>query len=104
MTRSEPNEPARALFTRARIAAMLSSLLIACALGCGGPKKPEPEPEPEPEVSRSPMEHPEPDEVEPSSAELPVAEDFEQEAEEEITAETLRAQLDALEKEIGADF
>jgi hypothetical protein len=49
------------------------------------------------------MEHPEPDEVEPSSAELPVAEDFEQEAEEEITAETLRAQLDAREKEIGAD-
>jgi hypothetical protein len=44
-----------------------------------------------------------PVEQEPTAEEVPVAEDFEPEAEQQISAENYRAELDALERELLAE-
>jgi hypothetical protein len=46
---------------------------------------------------------PAPADIEPSEEEVPIVEDFEDEAEKEVKPDNLNAQLDALEQEIELD-
>lgn len=81
-----------------------SSLLLALALlgACSDDPPPPVEPEPAPpEQPAAPA--PAPASVEPSEQEVPIVEDFEEEAEREVKTDNLNAQLDALEKEIELD-
>ena len=71
---------------------------LSFPLGCGGE---EPTEEPVEEPVEQPVE--EVAEVEPTEAEIPIAEDFEDEAAEEITAENFASVLDELEAELDAD-
>lgn len=84
------------------IASSLSLLLVSCdkkesateATEAVPPAPPPPvEPAPMPAAVANPVD----------VATLPVEEDFEQEAEKEITAENLVSKLDAIEKEISAE-
>jgi hypothetical protein len=71
------------------------ALLGACSDDPPPPVEAEPGP---PERPAAPA----PD-VEPSAEELPIVEDFEDEAEKEVKRDDLSAQLDALEQEIELD-
>lgn len=83
----------------------LHLLLLACLLGaCTDDPPPRVEPEPaRPEAPASPKATPEAEDLEPTAEEVPIVEDFEDQAKEEIKPDNLRAQLDALEQEIEQD-
>jgi hypothetical protein len=80
--------------------------LLACCLllslsGCSREERPKAEPAP---VTAAPAPAPGlPVEQEPTPEELPVPEDFEPEAAQQVTAENYRAELDALERELEAE-
>jgi hypothetical protein len=81
----------------------LQLIMIACLalLGCGSEERPRAEPQPRtlPHAAESgASDHPV-----PTPDELPVPEDFEAEAERDITRDNLRAELDSLDREIAAD-
>jgi len=80
-------------------------LLLACLLGaCTDDPPPPVEPEPAaPEAPALPKLAPGPDDLEPTAEEIPIVEDFEDQAKTEIKPDNLRAQLDALEHEIEQD-
>lgn len=75
------------------------ALTTACADDPPPRVEPEPEPAPKPAAPAAPVE-PEP---EPTPDEVPIAEDFTEQAKAEISPRNLRAQLDALEREIARD-
>jgi hypothetical protein len=88
-------------------------LTSACALfviGCSSGERPRAEPAPAAPPatatatapSAPPPAEPAPAELQPSSDELPIEEDFEAEAEQQISADNLHAELDAIEKELQA--
>ena len=90
---------------------LVLSALLAIATACGGgprpeaspaPAEPAPEPAAAPAAPAAPAVPPDP-ELEPSAEQLPLADDFSEQAEGEITAANYRKQLDALEREIQAD-
>lgn len=91
---------------RAGVAALLAGLLAGSWLGCAG-EAPAPAPEPALPITPTPptpMLPPRPPAPEmPSAQALPIADDFEEEAASEITAETYLVELDELEKEVSAD-
>jgi hypothetical protein len=89
------------------------ALLFFALSACAGGERPHAEPSPEangappPTVAparaaSSPEPAPAEPTAEPTAEELPVPEDFQAEAEREITRENFRAQLAALEKDLGA--
>lgn len=73
-------------------------VLVVAALTVVGCKKDE-APAPESAHAKAPSETTSPDQ--PSSAQVPVAEDFEAEAERRVTEDNYEAALDALAKEIA---
>jgi len=77
---------------------MLILSLVVPFYACGGEEE-SPEPEPIEEVEQETPE--EVAEVDPTEDEIPIAEDFEDEAESEITAENYASVLDELEAEVG---
>jgi hypothetical protein len=85
--------------TRCPILIALSLTALAW-LACGTEERPKREPQPRilPYAVEAWANHPA-----PSADELPVPEDFEAEAEREITRDNLRSELDALDREISAD-
>jgi len=90
---------------RQTIALSLGILLVilsAAAVGCAGEPVAD-EPAPEPAAEAVPIADPPVLDEEPSAEELPVAEDFEEEVATAITSDNYGSELDALEKEIGAD-
>jgi hypothetical protein len=83
----------------------LHLLLLACLVGaCTDDPPPPVEPEParaeEPAITEP---SPGPEDLEPTAEEIPIVEDFEDQAKAEIKPDNLRAQLDALEQEIERD-
>jgi TolA-binding protein len=84
----------------------LLTWLAATALSlsaCSSEDRPAAEPSPSlPPASTAPSTAVAEAEAEPTPEELPVAEDYEAEAERSVKPEDLRAQLDALEREINA--
>jgi len=85
-----------------RVGALLW-LLQTCMIGACGDDPPPPLVEPEPErVPEAPVVTAAPEAPEPTAEEIPIPEDFEEEAARDITANDLRAQLDTLEQEISA--
>jgi hypothetical protein len=79
------------------VAAMACLSLLAC--GTEARPKAEPQPRKLPHAAEAGTNnHPA-----PTADELPVPEDFEAEAEREITRDNLRTKLDALDREISAD-
>jgi hypothetical protein len=86
-----------------RIGAIALLLQIGMLGGCGdSPPPPEVEPEPE-SLPEEPVAEATPDVLEPTPDEIPIPEDFEEEAAKDISVSDLRAQLDALEQEISSD-
>jgi hypothetical protein len=83
----------------------LHLLLLACLLGaCTDDPPPRVEAEPAPaDVPAPPTPAPGTDDLEPTAEEIPIVEDFEEQAKTEIKPDNLRAQLDALEQEIEQD-
>jgi hypothetical protein len=90
--------------------ALLAGLALA---GCGNEERPRAEPSPEPPAAAAPANAPpaapavapimpQPD-LEPTADELPVSEDFDSEAEQQITEKNFREELAKLEKEIPAE-
>lgn len=84
--------------------------VVSCALtalACSSEPRPVSEPAPAaPEFTVAPPVDPTAAqapgaEIEPTKEQLPVREDFDEEAEQEITAENFRAELDRLERELG---
>jgi hypothetical protein len=74
-------------------------MLAACKSDEAPAAEPAAEPPPAaPAAAPEPAAEPEPD---PTAEQVPVPDDFEDEALEEVTPDTLRAELDALEKEIA---
>jgi len=89
----------------------LAAVLAIVAVACGGgprpesspaPAEPAPAPAAAPAAPAAPAAVPE-TEVEPSAEQLPLADDFSDQVEGEITATNYRSQLDALEREILAE-
>jgi len=82
--------------------AIVSWLLAACGNEPAPPVEPAPIAPPPP---AAPAEAPAPPtpEPDPTAAELPIADDFAAEAEEQIDAKSYRAELDALDKEISSE-
>jgi hypothetical protein len=78
------------------------SFFLALALLGACSDDPPPPVEPEPAAAEKPA-APAPASVEPSEQEVPIVEDFEAEAEREVKADNLNAQLDAMEQEIELD-
>jgi PBP1b-binding outer membrane lipoprotein LpoB len=74
---------------------LLAALLSACA--------DDPPPKVEPEPPREAPSTPPPAVIEPTEEEVPIPEDFEEEAEKEVSPNDLGAQLDAIEQEIASD-
>ena len=76
------------------------SIAWLAVLACSTEERPKAEPQPRrlPHAVEAGTNHPA-----PTADELPVPEDFEAEAEREITRDNLRAELDSLEREISAD-
>jgi hypothetical protein len=77
------------------------SMACLALLACGTEERPKTEPQPRrlPNAAEAGANnHPA-----PTADELPVPEDFEAEAEGEITRENRRSELDALDREISAD-
>lgn len=110
------NHHVSTLYTRTTLP-RLSFVMLALALfalplpiiGCGGepapaiePAPPAPPPPPVAEPVAAPTPAPEP-EVEPTAEEVPVADDFAEEAEQSIDDKTYRKELAALEKELNAE-
>jgi hypothetical protein len=85
-----------------RLVTLISmSLTCLALLGCGTEERPKAEPQPRRlpyAVEAGANTHPA-----PTADELPVPEDFEAEAEREITRDNLRSELDSLDREISAD-
>lgn len=79
-----------------RLVTVILCLLLACAWGCKKDKKGKDEPKP---ADTPPVEQPAPI----ADEDLAVPADFDEEAEEQITAENYKAELDTLEKEIGEE-
>lgn len=93
------------------LACAVSLWLASSLAACSGEPRPSAEPAPEP-AAPAPAPEPapappvvaqQPVPAEPTPEELPVREDFEAEAEQQITLANYRAELDKLEKEIEAD-
>jgi len=91
----------------------LAAMLAIVGAACGGGPRPESSPAPvepapapaapaTPAAPAAPAAPPEP-ELEPSAEQLPLADDFSDQVEGEITAANYRSQLDALEREILAE-
>lgn len=79
-------------------------LTLASALALSACKKQETEQKPEVQTPETqPAKAAELSEAAVEQADLPVKEDFEEEAEQNIDEENLESQIDALEKEIAAD-
>jgi len=82
----------------------LALLLLACSgvgAACSDEPKPAVEAEPPHEAAPKPAEPaPDPD---PTPEQVPIPEDFEEQAASEVSEADLGAQLDALEREIAAD-
>ena len=78
-------------------------------LACGKSDRPVPQPEPRaPAPSASPAPDAPPDapseaKAAPTAEELPIQEDFEQEAETRVTADNYSSELDAIEKALEAE-
>ena len=86
-----------------RIHPCLLSCVLALGFACSSKKQPDP---PAPPITY--QEAPKPkltvsDERPPTPSELPIAEDFDEESEAQITPDNFRAELDQLEAEINAD-
>lgn len=78
-------------------------ILAFSLVACGKEAAPEATPAPAPAAPPAPPPGATPDPpTEPTAEEIPVAEDFEQETEESITADNYMAELDAIEKELDA--
>ena len=96
---------------RQQLGSFACTLCLLQAVACSNEERPRAEPSPAPVAPPSVAPAPEapaaaPEaaaDVEPSAAELPVSEDFEGEAEQQITAKNFRAELAKLEKEIPED-
>ena len=81
---------------------LLAGLLGACLGACND--EPPPPVEPEPPRAEAPRRAPVFEVgIEPSADEVPIAEDFEEQAVKEVSPKDLKAQLDALEQEIASD-
>ena len=87
----------------------LSAVLCACALaapGCSNDERPPAEPapvaapNPAPAPAAAPAAAEPPD---PTADELPLQEDFESEAEQQITEDNFKTELDAIDKEMSAE-
>ncbi len=75
---------------------------LAFPVACGG-EEPAEDPAPEEPVQEEPIEEEPVAEAEPTEEEIPIPEDFEDEAAAEITADNFASVLDELEAEINAD-
>jgi hypothetical protein len=107
------NHHVSTLHARTAVSRLAFVLLALCALalplvGCGSepapavePAPPAPPPPPAEPVA-APTPAPEP-EVEPTAEEVPVPDDFAEEAEQSIDEKTYRKELAALEKELNAE-
>lgn len=88
--------------TRTRFNSLPCALTCSLCLACSSAKEPDPPPPityqeaPKPALPTS-SERP------PTAAELPIAEDFDDESAEQINADNFRTELDRLEAEINAD-
>ena len=74
-------------------------VLVALLNACGD----DPPPPVEPEPPRAAAPKPPPPLVEPTPEEVPIPEDFEEQATREVSPKDLNAQLDAIEQEITSD-
>lgn len=82
------------------------ALVLLASLCFGGACSDEPKPAVEAEPPHAPApKPPKPvvDSVDPTPEQVPIPEDFEEEAAKEVSDKNLSAQLDALEQEITAD-
>lgn len=84
----------------ARLAPLALVLFLAACEKKEPPAPAEPPPEPPPAAT---VEPPPAASAETAEADVPTEEDFEEEADKQVTAANLDAQLDALEKEINAE-
>jgi len=83
---------------------MLAMLALACALtACADDPPPPVEPEPVAPANAPSATRPSAQKIEPTPEQVPIPEDFEEQAEKEISTDNLNAQLDALEQEIQQD-
>jgi hypothetical protein len=93
--------------TMQRLACSVMLCASAClAFGCGNDERPPSEPAPvaPPPAPAAPAAAPSvPDSQDPSAEELPLPEDFEPEAEQQINDSNFKSQLDAIEKEMDAE-
>jgi hypothetical protein len=78
-----------------------AGVLLACA--CSQEPRPKAEPAPEAPAPAAPAPSAAAEAKEPTPDEVPVAEDFEAEAAQQITDDNFKAELDALEKEMNAE-
>jgi hypothetical protein len=83
--------------TPPRAASAVGLSLVAALLACGAEERPKAEPQPL-VLPQPPTQN---QAAQPSADELPVPEDFEAEAEREITRANLRAELDSIERELN---
>jgi len=92
-----------ALVPRCVLVLLCCGVLACGVLACAGSKDSDPPPPP-----ITYQQSPQPDAVkaavrEPTAAELPITEDFDEASEQEINADNFRAELDRVEVEINAD-
>ena len=83
---------------------MLTTLTLACALtACADDPPPAVEPEPIAPANAPSATRPSARKIDPTPEQVPIPEDFEEQAEKEVSTDDLNAQLDALEQEIQRD-
>ena len=80
-----------------RLVTLILCVLLACAWGCKKDDKGKGKTEPKPDKPK--VEQPAPI----ADGDLAVPADFDEEAEQQITAENYKAELDALEKELTTE-
>lgn len=78
------------------VGGLVAALSCCAAVACGSEERPKAEPQPL-SVPGSPAKV---SDAQPTADELPVPEDFEAEAEREITRDNARTELDAIEREL----
>lgn len=89
--------------TRPRFLSRGFALTCLLAFACSSAKEPEPPPPPITYQEAPKPALPTSTERPPTAAELPIAEDFDDESEAQINADNFRSELDRLETEINAD-
>ena len=83
---------------------VLTMLALACAFtACADDPPPPVEPEPIAPANAPSVTRPSAQKSEPTPEQVPIPEDFEEQAEKEVSTDNLNAQLDALEQEIQQD-